>query len=209
MVSGLNKYISLAMLCFVHLPQTRARGGEPVSQPTVLAPSHTAAEIIRLSDLLSEALQKNAGLRAVSEDTKVKDAAIGPAGAYENPTFGAEAMNFPVNSFSRSEFGMTGLQLSLSQKVPFPGKLSKLKSAAGHSRDASMAAGEQKKFELIRDVKKAFLELVLSFRKKEILEDQKKLVTQVLIVCPQGPGQAMGRTEDYDGPVVDIKPSRY
>lgn len=191
MVSARIKYISLVMSCLFISPVTQVRGAEEA----ISVPAHAMATL-RLSDLLSEATEKNASLKAATEETNVSDAAIRPAGAFENPVLGIEAMNFPVNSLSQSEFGMTGIQLSLSQRIPFPGKLSKLKTAASFIKDSRTAQAEAKRFELIRDVKKAFFELVLSFRKKEILEEQKNLVTQILTVTRNN--YSVGRAQQVE-----------
>ena len=51
---------------------------------------------------------------------------------------------------------MTGKELSLEQKIPFPGKLSKLRSAARNEFESKVAAYENQKLGLIRDVKLAY-----------------------------------------------------
>ncbi|MBI3295546.1 MAG: TolC family protein [Deltaproteobacteria bacterium] len=147
----------------------------------VRAPSlKTNPNSIHLNELIEEALNNNAELAALKHEVTVRDSQIGPKGSYEDPMVAVEAMNFPVNNLRRDQFGMTGVQLSLTQKIPFPGKLSKLSRVASYSKDSQSSLFDKKRLELVRDIKKAYYGLFVLTKRREILTEQKDLVRQIL-----------------------------
>src|SRR5256885_9427009 len=92
----------------------------------IAPPTFAESPELVLKDLIEEGLQKNAALKAAKAEALSKEAEAGPKSSYEDPMLAFEAMNYPVDTFSNTETGMTGNQLSLTQRVPFPGKLGKL-----------------------------------------------------------------------------------
>lgn len=137
---------------------------------------------LKLDALISEALDKNAGLRAAKAETEIKEAGIGPSGSYEDPMLGFEAMNYPVDNFRTHESGMTGNQISLSQKIPFPGKLGKKREAAELESEAQKAAAHARELETIKGVKLAYYDLFLAYKKYDTLTEQKALLDQLTTV---------------------------
>src|SRR5690606_30792477 len=85
---------------------------------------------LRVEDLVEQALRNNNELKAMAAEVESEQALVGPAGASDDPMLGVQAMSLPVDSFSRTESEMIEVQVSLSQKIPFPGKRAKLREAA-------------------------------------------------------------------------------
>ena len=137
---------------------------------------------LRLSELIEEAVNANANLAATREEATAAEAAAGPAGALEDPMLSLEAMNYPVDTLSRRQSEMTGNQISLSQKIPFPGKLGSRSESARLEADARKAEAENAKLQLIGKVKGTYYELFASFRKLDILNEQKNLLDQLITV---------------------------
>ena len=145
-------------------------------------PRISEAPPMKLSDLISEAVEKNSDLKASKSEVERSEAEVGPMGSYEDPMLGFEAMNYPVDSFSQSQFGMTGNQISLTQKIPFPGKISKRRQAARSGSEATKEMAESKRLEIIKQVKLAYYGLHAEYKKYDSLNEQKKLVNQLVSV---------------------------
>ena len=92
------------------------------------------------------------------------------------------AKDYPVDSFSRKEHGMTGDEISLTQKIPFPGKLTKLRAAAEKEYHSQEKQYEQLKWNLIRDVKLAYYSLFLALKEQALLKEQKNFIKQLIVV---------------------------
>lgn len=135
---------------------------------------------IQLADLIEEALKNRPMLAADEKNVQVKKAQIGPQGSLEDPMFGFSATNYPIDSFDSDKFGMTGNEFSLTQRFPFPGKRSKLKSAAEKEYRAAEKGYETSRLDLIREVKLAYFQLYLAYEKKRLLDDQLTVVRSIV-----------------------------
>jgi cobalt-zinc-cadmium efflux system outer membrane protein len=86
------------------------------------APLATAAEpTLNVDRLVEEALQNNPEILAAREKAAAVREKVPQAGALDDPILGLGIVNLPTN-FSFSEEDMTMKEVSVSQKVPFPGK---------------------------------------------------------------------------------------
>lgn len=156
---------------FAQKATTRSHGAE-----NRLTSTHT----LKLENLIRQALENNQELRAFESEVRSEEAQVGPAGSLNDPMLGVNAMNFPADSFSRTETDMTGIEVSLSQEIPFPGKRAKLREAATHSARAKKELYEQKKWQITKRVKDVFYELYLSYQRQALLEDQRTILRQIL-----------------------------
>ena len=143
-------------------------------------PARAAEPTWELRALIQEALDANPMLRATRLEAEALAASAGPRGAYEDPVIGYEAQNYPVDTWSAREFGMTGNQLSLAQKIPFPGKLGHARREVELRYDARREAYRARQLELIREVKRSYLELYHLQQKREILAERGGLVRTLI-----------------------------
>ena len=86
-----------------------------------------------LEDLVEELLEYNPQLQSLVAKIDASRAFIPQASAPDDPRLSFEASNIPVGDPSLSRTPMTGMQIYLRQKVPFPGKLG-LKKKIAESR---------------------------------------------------------------------------
>ena len=142
----------------------------------------SSEETLRLQELIQEALERNPVKKAAQYDAESQKAQIGPAGAYEDPVIAFEAKDYPVDTLSARRFGMTGNEVSVAQKVPFPGKLTTMRSAARKEHESKNSALSHTQLQVVRDVKRAYYELFLAYKKQDILVEQKKLIRQLIAV---------------------------
>ncbi|HAZ14666.1 MAG: hypothetical protein A2X86_06260 [Bdellovibrionales bacterium GWA2_49_15] len=140
------------------------------------------AQGTQLQVLVEEALKGRPLLEAAKYEADAKEAEIGPKGSYEDPMLEIAATNYPSDTLSAGEFGMTGNELSITQKIPFPGKLTKLRNAARFEFESKSSTYGQMRLDLIREVRIAFWELFLVYKKKDILGEQISLVGQLVSV---------------------------
>ncbi len=144
------------------------------------ATSQDNTDKLRLEDLIQTALNQNPELRSVKAAFESQDAKIGPAGSLDDPTLSLHAVNIPEGSYRINEFEMSGIEVGLSQKIPFFGKRDKMREVADNKSKASMKRLEQKKLDVIRDVKKVYFDLYVKYQRKLILENQRAFVHQLV-----------------------------
>lgn len=161
----------------------RAEGDEvprSLSSSSSEATGSTGAPVIKLKDLIDEALSNRPLLKAAKFEAQSKEAEIAPKGSYERPVVGVAAMNYPVDTFSAGEFGMTGKEVSLTQKIPFPGKLSKLSNAAESEYFSKKETYNNKQLELIKEVRLAYYALYLAYKRRDTLNEQLGLIRNLI-----------------------------
>ncbi|MBI2646254.1 MAG: TolC family protein [Deltaproteobacteria bacterium] len=137
---------------------------------------------LKLKELIEEALEHNPSKKAAQYDAESQKAQIGPSGSYDDPMIAFAAKDYPVDTLSPRRFGMTGNEVSVAQKVPFPGKLTKMRSATRKEYESKDSNFNQTQLQVIRDVKQAYYELFLAYKKHEIVVEQKKLIRQLIAV---------------------------
>ncbi len=138
---------------------------------------------LKLADLVKEAVTSRPALEAARQEAEAKRAQVSPAGAYDDPMVGFSAVNYPVNTLSRRDSGMAGNEWMVSQKIRFPGKLTKLQNAAQFDAEAKFQAAGAKERDVVREVKTAYYGLYLAHRKNDILSEQIGLLRQLLSVA--------------------------
>ncbi len=88
-----------------------------------------------MDGLVEELLEYNPQLQSLVAKINAARAFIPQASAPDDPRLSFEASNLPVGNPSFSRTPMTGMQIYLRQKIPFPGKLG-LKKKIAESREA-------------------------------------------------------------------------
>jgi outer membrane protein, heavy metal efflux system len=154
----------------------------------LLAPLFTARvvfaapseEPLTLRNALQEALANNPALRASDYETQSAKALVGPAGALEDPVLSLGTLDYPLPSFSPRRFEMTGHELALSQKFPYPGKRASLEQAAHFSYLEKKEEAASARFALVRDVKLSYFDLALAQKKQALLGAKKDILEQSL-----------------------------
>lgn len=135
---------------------------------------------LKIDELLQIAKNQNPELKAARAEIDAAISAIKPSGALEDPMISIEAMSMPVNDLSLNQSEMSGLKVAISQKIPFPGKLPLMENLSKTQSSLAEAQLQIKELEIIRNIKKTYYELYLSYQKQEILENQRTLLQQVL-----------------------------
>jgi outer membrane protein TolC len=141
----------------------------------------TAAEARgELSSIIQKALQANPELKGLEAEWAMSRAQISPAGSLDDPMLGVELMNVPRDSLRLNETEMSGIQISLAQKLPYPGKLGTQKEIAVLRSRTLEYRIQQLKLNIIWNIKRIYYELYLKSRRHAILGTQRAFLRQTL-----------------------------
>jgi cobalt-zinc-cadmium efflux system outer membrane protein len=132
------------------------------------------APVLRVSELVEEALANNPGLVGVQSQWEAAGARVSPAAVPPNPSLGLGYGMIPEDEFS---FGNAGMRtLSVSQMIPFPGKLHSQYRAASHISAMAGQIYRAKRRELVARVKKVFYDLYALHESIRIMEENRDLL---------------------------------
>lgn len=92
-----------------------------------------------LAALIAIALENNPTIRSHAAQSAAAHARIPQASALDDPRLGLDAMNIPLSNLGFGATPMSGKDISVKQKIPFPGKLRIRKKAARAAASAADA----------------------------------------------------------------------
>jgi outer membrane protein TolC len=112
-----------------------------------------------LDDLVLEALQNNSDLQEARERWQMVGHKVIPAGTLPDPQLSFALVNLPSDSLSFDETPMSGKDIKLTQKFPFPGKLGTKTQMAEYQALWYQHAWEDGRLQLAGQVKDAWYRL--------------------------------------------------
>jgi cobalt-zinc-cadmium efflux system outer membrane protein len=129
-----------------------------------------------LDSLIAEALKTNPDLRAAQHRYLVFEAKIPQAGSLPDPMFKATLSNLPTDSWKLDRTPMSGIELTLTQTIPFPGKLGSRKNIA-----QNLAGKAEKEYEsiwdfIVAELKTNYHQLYLIEKSIQITQQNKSLL---------------------------------
>jgi outer membrane protein TolC len=124
----------------------------------ILAPGMASAGQATLDSLIELAKINNPELTAAQYQTTAAEQQAKAAGALPDPQIGLAAMNLPRSSFAFDETPMTGVQVGLTQMIPWPGKLGDRAKVARSRHKMSGAASRAVENSVERQVSEAYYE---------------------------------------------------
>jgi len=142
-----------------------------------------AAEVLSLKQAVTQALMANPGLAAMNARAQALAEIPDQAEALPDPVLSINIANLPLDSFSFTQEGMTQFQVGMSQALPYPGKLALRAQAARHMAVAAEAEVEEKRLQLVRDVKTVWWNLFYLDRALEVIERNQILLAQFVNVA--------------------------
>ena len=151
-------------------------------QPAAATPT-SVARALSLSDAVAIAVADNPGLAAMRARAEAMAAIPEQQGTLPDPVLSFNALNFPVDTFSRSQEGMTQLQIGLGQKFPFPGKLGLREDAASAEARAAGKEVEESRLWLVRNVRNRWWRLFYIDQALTIIDNNKELLRQFVEIA--------------------------
>jgi cobalt-zinc-cadmium efflux system outer membrane protein len=147
-----------------------------VFHPCALADSGAVAS--GLETLIAEAVANNPELRAAQERADALGERPPQEASLDNPRLGLALMNLPVNSFSFAQEPMTQKGVTLTQRLPFPGKLPLKRDIAGKDVDIAREQYLETRNDLIMQVKVTYRNLLLINKTIAVTKDNRDLLRE-------------------------------
>lgn len=122
----------------------------------------------QLDSLVAVALDQNPSIAAAVERVHAAEARIPAAGARPDPVLSLSLSNVPVSEPGFDDF-MTMKTIGLSQRLPYPGKLSLAQDAERSQARAAAARLEEVRLDVAREVRQAYYDLVFIDRGLEVV----------------------------------------
>ena len=131
--------------------------------------------LLNVDQLIDEALQNNPEILAAKKKWEVFKEKVPQTFALEDPMFGFGIINLPTN-FSFRDEDMTMKEISISQKLPFPGKRPLMREMAEKEVEAVFNEIQGKVHQIIKDVKTTYYDLSHIYRTTEVTQRNKAIL---------------------------------
>lgn len=135
-----------------------------------------------LDSLKWTAVGNSPGIKMLNARLDVVKNRIPQSSNLPDPVLTLGLVNMPTGSFSFDQDPMTSKMIGISQKFPFPGKLSSVQSLNAIDSIAVIYDIEEEKNRIKRDVEKAYWELLYLVKAERITEDKKELLKNIFDV---------------------------
>ncbi len=124
------------------------------------AGSSPSPAVLTLGAAVEQALASNPGLAETRAGAAAMAAVPSQVGTLPDPRLSLNALNLPTDTFDLDQEPMTQMQVGVQQAFPFPGKLGLQRTAAEHRAAAALHGFEERRFNLVRDVRSAWWRLL-------------------------------------------------
>jgi len=142
-----------------------------------------AADVLSLNKAVAEALAANPGLAAIDARARALAEIPDQVEALSDPSLSVNIANLPLDSFSFTQEGMTQFQVGITQALPYPGKLALRSQAASQEAKAAESDLEERRLQLVRDVKTVWWNLLYLDRALEVIARNQILLAQFVNVA--------------------------
>ena len=143
---------------------------------SMLWAQETRTTPLKLNDLVEEALNKNPDILAAKSKWEVFKERPPQAGSLDDPMLGLGIVNLPTDTFSFRQEDMTMKEISLTQRLPYPGKRGLRREMAQKEAEAALSDYEEVKVKVSRDVKMAYYELFYVNKAIEVTEKNREIL---------------------------------
>ncbi len=145
--------------------------------------SATAAEVLSLEQAVTTTLTANPSLAAIEARAKALAEIPDQIETLPDPVLSVNIANLPLDSFSFNQEGMTQFQVGITQALPYPGKLALRAQAASQEARAAESDLQEKRLQLVRDVKTVWWNLFYLDRALEVIARNQILLGQFVNVA--------------------------
>lgn len=149
-----------------------------------------------LQGFINKALENNPAIKEFQNRIKAVQEIPSQVSSLDDPILQFQLMNMPVDTFDFSQEPMTQKQFSLSQKLPYPGKLGLKAEIAGKNITITEQDLEETRLTITRDVKLAFFELCFVLAVTSITQENKTLLEQFVTIAESKYSVGKGLQQD-------------
>jgi outer membrane protein TolC len=183
-------------------------GGRPSAiEAGGLEPKRPVAAAISLNSLVAEALEQNPEIKAMQRSYDVMRARVPQAKALPEPmlSYGYVGNATPIPPFDIQKGDpSSGRIVSLSQEVPFPGKLALKGRMAGVEAEAEWWTYEQTRLNIIAEVKDAYYDFYYANKAIETITKNQELLGKFAKIAEAGYAVGKGIQQDVLKAQVEI-----
>lgn len=173
-----------------------ASGQESLPDVAPAANQGEAGKLLKLDELITEALQNNPRLRAARHQTSAAQTRVDQVISWDAPQLGVEFFQTPIQSFPNPIRNGMETDYFLQQMFPFPGKLSSMGKAAEYNANMLDQGYKGLERRIIRELKSAYYELYLIQRKIEINAENQELMRRFVDIASKQYEVGMGKQPD-------------
>ncbi|MEC8991491.1 MAG: TolC family protein [Candidatus Latescibacterota bacterium] len=155
-----------------------------------------AAQTAQLEVLVAEALSRHPRLEALSALATAQRHAERPAAALPDPHLRFDLLNVPLGKWDTDSSPMSGRQLGLSQRLPWPGRREAERQLASTQTQIAEARTEDEAARLVEAVKQAYLELVFVDQALAITARNQDLIRDYVRMAQTKYAVGTGRQQD-------------
>jgi cobalt-zinc-cadmium efflux system outer membrane protein len=176
-------------------PATRFGSIAPQGLPPLKLPQHFENDPTvvqeQLRQLIEQAIATNPDLQAAQYAAQAAGHRVLPAGVPEDPYLGYRMKDLPTN-FSMTQENATEKQIEITQRYPFPGKLTLRREAAGKQAEVARADARIARLHLITVVRLAFADIFVVDKDIQLVLEQQRMLRQLRDIATSkyrlGPG---------------------
>ena len=128
-----------------------------------------------LDDLIHFAKESSPSLAAVKFQIKADESRIKINSNLPDPLISFGVANLPINSFSFTQEAMTGKMISVTQAIPFPGKLSTIEELNEFDKTISTNQYRENENNISLLMKRLYFQLYYSQKEYEVIQNKKEL----------------------------------
>ncbi|SDK41170.1 TolC family protein [Microbulbifer yueqingensis] len=133
-----------------------------------------------LQQALDLALQQDPGPASVRQEAEARQAEAIAAGEWDDPVLKLGAANVPVDSFAFDEQPMTQKVVGLRQLLPRGDSARLARERGSLLANAGFASADDRVLQLARDVSREFLTLAEQLRTRELLQDNRRWLEELV-----------------------------
>ena len=151
--------------------------------PSLYAENTTPGDTLSLEEALELALTNNQGLAETRSQADAMAAVPTQEGAFPDPMLGFNAINLPTDTFNLDQEPMTQMQISLSQKFPFPGQRGLQNEAAEKEASAATMQILEQQLQITAKVRGAWWQLAYLDQAIEIIQQNQNLMRDFIEIA--------------------------
>jgi cobalt-zinc-cadmium efflux system outer membrane protein len=167
----INKSICTALLAYI------------VMTSSLNAEDPVMSERLTLQEALEIALANNQGLAGTRSQAEALAAVPSQAGALPDPMLGLNAVNLPTDTFDLDQEPMTQMQISLSQKFPWPGQRGLQHEAATKDAEAATKRIDEQRLQISARVRGTWWQLTYLDQAIEIIDQNQTLMRDFIEIA--------------------------
>ena len=149
-----------------------------------------------LQGFINKALANNPAIKEFQSRIKAVQEIPSQVSSLDDPILQFQLMNMPVDTFDFAQENMTQKVFSLSQKLPYPGKLGLKAEIAGKNITITEQDLEETRLTITRDVKLAFFELCFVLAATNITQENKIVLEQFVTIAESKYSVGKGLQQD-------------